>query len=143
MATVPPSTYQPPGPVSPHDHVLQGSAGPKVIHTLIVNESFLTALPLKPIQYAPDDHTAHPQPRQEQMQPTGQMDASEVPQDKGKLADKCTEQSQKKEEEGSGSGAGQPGQQQGRPHNYWHTGLFNCWDDAGTCESHQILPQSD
>ncbi|KAG2033918.1 PLAC8 family-domain-containing protein [Suillus americanus] len=68
------------------------------------------------------------------------MNASEVPQKEGKLADQSAEQSQKKEGEGSGSGAGQPGQQD-RPRNYWHNGLFSCWDDVGTCESHSILPQ--
>jgi hypothetical protein len=103
---------------------------------------FLIALPLKPVQYAPDDQIAHPKACQEQMQPTGQMNASEVPQKEGKPTDQCTEQSHKKEEERFGSGPGHPGQQ-GRPHNYWHTGLFSCWDDIGTCESYSILSQSE
>ncbi|KAG1829912.1 PLAC8 family-domain-containing protein [Suillus subalutaceus] len=59
------------------------------------------------------------------------MNASEVSQKEGEPADQSAEQSHKKEEEGSGSGAGQPGQQD-RPHNYWHNGLFSCWDDVGT-----------
>jgi len=137
MVTGPPSTYQPAGPVSPHDYALQGSAGQKVCYTPIVNESFLTALPPKPVQNAPDDQTTHPQPRQEQMQPTRQMNASEVPQKERHSADRCAEQSQKKEGEGSSSGSGHP-EQHDRPRNYWHTGLFNCWDDIGTCESHSI-----
>ncbi|KIK42332.1 hypothetical protein CY34DRAFT_805076 [Suillus luteus UH-Slu-Lm8-n1] len=112
MATVPPSTYQPAWPVAPQDHVSQGSAGSK------------------PVQHAPVDQTAYPEPRQEQMQPTGQMNASEVPHKEGKPADPYTGQSNKKEQESSGSGSGHPAQQ--GPRNYWHAGLFSCWDDAGT-----------
>jgi hypothetical protein len=102
----------------------------------------LIALLLKPVRRAPDDQTADPEPRQEQMQPTGQMNASEMPKKEGKPADQCTGQSPKKEEESSGSGSGQSGQQ-GRPRNYWHAGLFSCWDDVGTCESHSILMQNE
>jgi len=57
------------------------------------------------------DERLAPQARQEEMQPTGQMNASEMPQNEGKPVDQDTEQSQEKGDrlQGSSAGPGPPG----------------------------------
>lgn len=142
--TPPPNDYQPASPSTPHTNSSRQNPSDHGAHSEVIR------IPSgSDIQSAPNNERPVPptqsQARHEQMQPTGQMNVSEFP--RGEVIQVTSgdrnEQNQEKGGgvQGSTAGQGRP-EKQPRPPNDWHYGLFSCFDDLGTCESHSISPQN-